>query len=120
MIDKFKEQTVGTKVILFNIDLSKYGGEIIYFTTSKFDYGNIIFEGNTYQNLPIEAEGFEWSGKGTFPKPILKITNIKGIFSSILLENNDLLGAKVERIITPNKKKIDNLPLSLKSTVSYG
>ena len=50
--------------------------------------------------MPIEAEGFEYNGKQT-PRPTLKISNILGTITTILLTlPQGLEGAKVTRIRT--------------------
>jgi lambda family phage minor tail protein L len=63
--------------------------------------GNIVWAGNTYQAYPIEAEGFEWSGTGQLPRPKIRVSNILGTMTAILLTLSDgLEGAKVTRIRT--------------------
>ena len=50
--------------------------------------------------MPIEADGFEFNGK-QLPRPTLKISNILGTFTTILLTlPQGLEGAKVTRIRT--------------------
>ena len=50
--------------------------------------------------MPIEAEGFEYNGKQT-PRPTLKISNVLGTITTILLTlPQGLEGAKVTRIRT--------------------
>ena len=34
---------------------------------------SIIWQGNTYSKYPIIAEGFEYTGKGTLPRPTLTV-----------------------------------------------
>lgn len=58
---------------------------------------DIVWGGITYQALPIEAEGFEISTKGTLPRPKMRIANMNGLFSAEVAANNDLVGAKVIR-----------------------
>ncbi len=61
---------------------------------------NLIFNNIEYTKMPIEAEGFEFNGKQT-PRPILRISNILGTFTTILLTlPQGLEGAKVTRIRT--------------------
>ena len=62
---------------------------------------NIIWAGNTYIRFPIEAEGFEYSGKGTLPRPKIRCSNILGTITALLLSlPSGLDGAKVTRIRT--------------------
>ncbi len=68
--------------------------------------GNIVFDGNTYIRLPIQADGFEMRSGGTLPQPTLTIANLSGTVTTLLaLVNattlgNDLTGATVKRIRT--------------------
>ena len=57
--------------------------------------------------MPIEADGFEYNGKQT-PRPTLKISNILGTITTILLTlPQGLEGAKVTRLRTL-QRYIDN------------
>ena len=68
--------------------------------------GEIIWEGNTYQRFPIEAEGFEFTGKGQIPRPQLTISNVLSTITTLIASvnattaANDLNGAKLTRIRT--------------------
>jgi lambda family phage minor tail protein L len=61
--------------------------------------GDIVWAGNTYQAFPIEAEGFEYSGNGQLPRPKIRVSNIMGTITAIIL-NTPLEGANVTRIRT--------------------
>jgi lambda family phage minor tail protein L len=71
--------------------------------------GNIVFDGDTYVRLPIQAEGFEYSNTGTLPRPTLTVANLGGEISALLLlanaftPGNDLGGAVATRIRTLKK-----------------
>lgn len=71
--------------------------------------GNIIWNGETYVRLPIQAEGFDYSSGGTLPRPTLTVANLGGEISALILAanaitpGNDLGGAKVVRIRTLKK-----------------
>ena len=88
-------------------------------TTFRFHAGtnmnsnsDIIWQGNTYQKFPIDASGFEFSGKGQIPRPQLIMSNLGGITRSgsvitvtdlliivnLTTPHNDLLGATVTRL----------------------
>ena len=63
--------------------------------------GDIIWAGNPYMRFPLEAEGFEYSGQGQLPRPKLRISNILGTITALILTlPNGLEGAKVTRIRT--------------------
>jgi|TARA_R100000458_G_C8273951_1_gene248845 lambda family phage minor tail protein L len=74
--------------------------------------GEIVWQSNSYQRLPIEARGFAYTGKGQTPRPQLTISNFGGItrsgsvidvsgFLNIINQttaHNDLLNAKLTRL----------------------
>ena len=98
---------------LFELELSAalHGADFTYrFHSGVNPYnsnGNIIWAGNTYTRYPIEAEGFEYNAdSGQLPRPILRVSNILGTMTAILVSanattaGNDLTSAKVTRIRT--------------------
>lgn len=68
--------------------------------------GQVVWASNSYQRFPVEAEGFEYTGNGQLPRPKIRVSNILGTITSILLSvnqvtvGNDLTGAKLTRIRT--------------------
>jgi len=63
--------------------------------------GDIIWNSQAYMRFPLEAEGFEYSGQGQLPRPKLRISNIFGTITALILTlPNGLEGAKVTRIRT--------------------
>ena len=60
----------------------------------------VRFRGNDYIPMPIDVQGFEWSGTGKIPRPKLRVSNIGGLAGALVIANNDLLGAQVTRIRT--------------------
>ena len=73
--------------------------------TNLNNNGDIIWAGNTYIKMPIQAEGLAFTN-GQLPRPTLTITNALGTITAILLNVNtvttgiDLTGATVTRIRT--------------------
>ncbi len=64
---------------------------------SQNNNASIVFAGQTYTALPIEASGFEYNGK-QLPRPKLSISNVLGTISTILASlSMGLEGAKVTR-----------------------
>lgn len=79
-----------------------YNGVVVQTQT-----GEIVYNGNTYLAIPIEAEGFEYTaGQTGFPRPTLRVGNLFSVVSALMLNvnettfGNDLTGAKVVRIRT--------------------
>tara|TARA_R100000773_G_scaffold14660_2_gene13431 strand:- start:591 stop:1571 length:981 start_codon:yes stop_codon:yes gene_type:complete len=64
---------------------------------------SIIWQGNTYDRFPVIAEGFEYVGRGTLPRPTLTISNTLGTITTLMASANattpfnDLQGAKLIR-----------------------
>ena len=70
-----------------------------YFHNGVNDNNNtaILFNNIQYERMPIEATGFEFKSK-TLPRPRLRISNIFGTFTTIILTlPQGLEGAKVTR-----------------------
>ena len=73
--------------------------------TSLNANGDIVWAGNQYLKMPIQAEGFAFQ-KGQLPRPTLTVSNALGTITAILLNvnqvttGNDLTGATVTRIRT--------------------
>ena len=71
--------------------------------------GNIVWNGETYQRVPVKAEGFEYKNTGTLPRPTLTVDNTTSLITALLLVvnattvGNDLAGAEVRRIRTLKK-----------------
>lgn len=91
----------GRRVELFDLDLSLLQAGLVYRFCSSFNEStSIVWRGNTYAAIPLVAEGFQVSGKGTLPTPTLRISNIGLLVSSIINEFGDPTGAKVTRWVT--------------------
>ena len=98
---------------LFELEISAaiHGADFTYrFHAGTSPYnsnGNVVWDGNTYSALPIEAEGFEYKAEsGSLPRPRIRVANLLGSITAILLDvntttaGNDLTGAKLTRIRT--------------------
>jgi lambda family phage minor tail protein L len=73
---------------------------------AKLVSGHLVWAGNTYYAWPVEAEGFEYTGTGSMPRPKIRIANVDATITAVLLElaafsySADLAGARVVRIRT--------------------
>ena len=97
----------GAIIELFQLELNaaQHGvNETYYFhagVNATGNNGDIIWAGNQYMRFPLEAEGFEYSGQGQLPRPKLRISNIFGTITALILTlPNGLEGANVTRIRT--------------------
>lgn len=101
MYEVLRRFSVGELITLYQIDLSKYGGETYYFTNNVFEEQlPIVFAGKTYTYLPVALESID-VGTDTGPsQPRLSIATSGGPVSALIYTYNDLRGAKVTRIRT--------------------
>lgn len=92
------------KIVMFEIDATKHGAGILRFTPAVNAEGWVVqFGGNVYQRLSIKAEGFEWNGTGTAPRPTLTLSASDLVFLSLIVNSGDLVGCPVRRIRTYRK-----------------
>ena len=100
----------GSVIELFELttDAALHGSATTYrfhSGTNEVNNGNIIWDGNTYIAIPMEAEGFKYAN-GQLPRPTLTISNVTNVITAILLNvnqvtpGNDLTGAVVKRRTT--------------------
>jgi phage-related protein len=91
---------------LFQLELNaaQHGvNETYYFHAgvNEINSGDIIWNSQAYLAFPIEATEFEYTGTGSLPRPKLRISNIYGTITGLILTlPNGLEGAKVTRIRT--------------------
>lgn len=86
-------------VELFELDAMLLGaGAKLYFHAGTNALAQpVVWQGISYLPLPIDASGFEWSGKGQIPRPKLRVANVDGLFGAMVAQYASLLGAKVTR-----------------------
>jgi lambda family phage minor tail protein L len=88
----------GSLVELFELDATGLGGSLMRFHNGTNGLSqSVVWQGNTYQPFPVEASGFEFSGKGQLPRPTLKVANVTGALGAVVRATGDLLGAKLTR-----------------------
>jgi|TARA_R100000084_G_scaffold109236_3_gene74953 lambda family phage minor tail protein L len=63
--------------------------------------GGIVFGGQTYTAIPLEADGFAYNGQGSLPRPTFRISNLFSTITALIATlPNGLEGAKVTRLRT--------------------
>lgn len=98
--------TPGSIIEMFQLELNsvQHGlTETYYFHAgANMDgYGELVWAGQNYLRFPVQADGFEYNGKGSLPRPKVRISNATGAITTILLGlPNGLEGAKVTRVRT--------------------
>lgn len=87
---------------LFQVDASNQGlATPLYFHAGTNALTqSIVFQGITYTPFPVEVTGFEYNGRGTLPRPTMRVSNIFSGITALLLQYQDLVGAKITRIRT--------------------
>lgn len=68
--------------------------QALYFTNEKEP---ITFGDRTYQPMPVEGSGWEYKSGGTLPRPMLRVSNVGGVISSMSKAYDDLIGSKLVR-----------------------
>ena len=84
----------GSLIELFELttDAALHGSATTYrfhAGTNAINNGNIIWDGNTYVAIPMEADGFKYSN-GQLPRPTLTISNATNVITAILLNVNQV------------------------------
>jgi lambda family phage minor tail protein L len=83
---------------LFVLDLSLFDEGVVRFHAGTNELRRqVVWQSNTYEPFPIQAEGFEFNGNGQVPRPKLKVANVTGSITALILSYQDLVGAKVTR-----------------------
>ena len=83
---------------LFVLDLSLFNQGIVRFHAGTNELlRQVVWQGNVYEPYPIIVEGFEFTGNGQSPRPKLRVANVKGTITALILSYQDLIGAKVTR-----------------------
>lgn len=96
-------------VTIFELDARQYGDGILRFAPAPVDGDIVRLNGYEYQPIPIKAEGFEWNGQGTLPRPTLTVTAMELAFLSLVISADDLVGAPVKRLRTYRKHLDDGI-----------
>ena len=106
-----QSESLGELVTLFELDATDLGAPTVYYFTNTVlpDTTEIIFGGNTYTYIDIQAVGFEVTGDSEQPQPSLTLGLINPVVRQTLRDYGDLLGASLTRKITL-KKHLDGQP----------
>lgn len=104
-VSELQKPNVDNIIELFQLELNTtmHGVSQTYYFhngVGTLNDAELIFANNQYKRMSIEASGFEFNGK-QLPRPTLKVSNIFGDITTILLTlPQGLEGAKVTRIRT--------------------
>jgi len=101
-----QEINPGAVIELFKLELNNdiHGTNTTYLFHAGSNLnanGALVWNSETYLRFPVEADGFEYSGTGQLPRPTIRIANLNGTITGLLITlSNGLEGAKVTRIRT--------------------
>lgn len=93
----------GSVVTLFALDATSLGeSQWLRFTADgPNELGeDVVWSGQPYARVPIEAEGFERRGSGSLPRPTLRLANVGGVAAAWARSRGQWLGAKLWRLRT--------------------
>jgi lambda family phage minor tail protein L len=83
---------------LFELDMSLFNEGVVRFHAGTNELlQQVVWQGNVYEPYPIIVEGFEFNGNGQSPRPKLRVANVKGTITALILSYQDLIGAQVTR-----------------------
>lgn len=57
----------------------------------------VVWQGYEYQPFPVDAGGFEVTGRGVLPRPTIRVANVSGLIGALCRTLQDLIGAKLTR-----------------------
>ena len=90
-------------VEMFEFDATALGGGVYRFYSGAPSDATLVWQGNLFVPMPIEASGWEFSGKGSLPTPTMRVSNVHLLMSSIIQNTGDPLGATITRWVTYEK-----------------
>lgn len=89
----------GALIEMFELDISSITGtntlsDHYYFHDGVSASGApIVWQGNTYNPWPVQADGFDVTTNGTQPRPQVTLGNVNGILTALCRDYQDLVGA---------------------------
>lgn len=83
---------------LFILDGSSFGAGLTYFHAGTNGLlSTVTWQGQAYQPFPVQISGFEYNGNGQLPRPSLRVANVTGLITTLVLQYKDMIGAKITR-----------------------
>jgi lambda family phage minor tail protein L len=112
LISDFQILEPGSEVLLFELDGSDYGADILRFHGHSIPYTSaelmaagadadqlpaksITWQGEEYGAWPMQIDGIEANGDGTAIRPTLSVGNVNGRITALCLAFEDLLEFKL-------------------------
>jgi lambda family phage minor tail protein L len=95
--------SAGSLVEMFVLDTSSLSDNTGASEMFRFHAGTnslrvpVIWQGESYNPFPIDASGFELTGRGVMPRPRIRVANVTGLIGALCRELDDLVGARLTR-----------------------
>jgi lambda family phage minor tail protein L len=103
--------TPGKPVVLVHLDLSLYDEEDfrLVLGTEGAVAQAVSFGGQEYSPWAFELNGFERNTQGPSGRPSFTVSNISGLFTPLVKNNNNLIGCRLRRVRT-RERFLDGQP----------
>jgi lambda family phage minor tail protein L len=86
------------QVTLFQLDLTKLGGDVIFWTNNTNLGTEVSFGGQIYTPIDMQWEGYERKAKGAVARPKVRVSNVSNGGTALLQQYNGLIGATLTKI----------------------
>ena len=88
----------GQWVEMYSLDLTPFGGDIMRFYPGTNEMNQpLVWQGNQYLAYPCQVTGFSKSSSGAVSRPKLKLANVNGVISTVLIQSGGIEGARFVR-----------------------
>ncbi len=88
----------GQWVEMYSLDLTPFGGDIMRFYPGTNEMNQpLVWQGNQYLAYPCQVTGFSQSSSGAVARPKLKLANVNGVISTVLMQSGGIEGARFVR-----------------------
>lgn len=87
-------------VEFYELDLTKLGGGVHRFTPHAVVESGVVWRGQTYLPMPVSTSGWDISGTGALPRPVLVISNVHRLLLAEIIQLGDIVGGKLTRFRT--------------------
>ncbi|WP_319543152.1 phage minor tail protein L [uncultured Pseudodesulfovibrio sp.] len=92
-----QKNSPGKMVELFVLDATSLGGGVHRFIKGTDNGQAVVWQGQPYMPMDLEAEGFEVNGQGSLPRPKIRVTHANSALMGLVAEYRDLVGATLTR-----------------------
>lgn len=97
VVDLFVLEIPGEAPIRFHPGSNKLRQAVIWRGDGSLDPNSVDNLAATYTFFPIEFSGYEVSSEGMMPQPTMRVANLNGSISALILRYGDLVGSKLTR-----------------------